>query len=86
MKKVKLNIQETLKYQREMIIEVPDDMTDGKLNQYLDIAQRKSQAAIDIGYILEDLDDEINIIENPDEDMDSPWDSDIMIDDFDYIK
>jgi hypothetical protein len=86
MKKVRLNIQETLRYQRQMIIEVPDSMTDDRLINFLDKAQRKAQAAIDIGFILEDFSSEINVIEQPDESTDSPWDSEIEIDDFDYIN
>jgi hypothetical protein len=85
MKKVKLSIQETLKYKRDMTIEIPDDMSEDKLNKFLDVAQRKAQAAIDITYILEDLSNEINVIDNPDESTDSPWDSEIEIDDFNYI-
>jgi hypothetical protein len=85
MKKVKLNIQETLKFQREMVIEIPDDMNEDKLNRFLDKAQMKAQAAIDISFILEDFSDEINVIELPDESCDSPWDTEIEIDDFDYL-
>jgi predicted nucleotidyltransferase len=85
MKKVRLNIQETLKYQREMVIEIPDDMSESTLNGFLDRAQRKAQAAIDISYILEDFSDEINTVEQPDESTDSPWDTEIEIDDFDFI-
>jgi predicted nucleotidyltransferase len=86
MKKVRISIQETLKFQREMVIEIPDDMPEDKLNNFLDKAQKKAQSAIDVSYILEDFSDEINVIENPDESCDSPWDSEIEIDDFDYIK
>ncbi|MDP4087360.1 MAG: hypothetical protein Q8934_22610 [Bacillota bacterium] len=86
MRKVRLSIQETLKYQRDMIIEIPDDMSESTLNSFLDKAQRKAQAAIDVGYILEDFNDEINVIEQPDESTDSPCDTEIEIDDFDFIK
>lgn len=86
MKKVRLSIQETLKYQRAMIIEIPDDMSEDKLNAYLDKAQRKAQAAIDVGYILEDFNDEIYVIEQPDESIYSPWATEIEIDDFDFVK
>jgi hypothetical protein len=85
MKKVRISIEENLRYQREMIIEVPDDMTEDKLNTILDKSQRRAQSAGDIPYIVESLNKDIKIVECPDEDLSSPWDSEIEIDDFDYI-
>jgi hypothetical protein len=85
MKKVRVSIQEILRYQRSMVIEIPDDMSEDKLNNILDKAQRKAQQAVDVMYIVEDLSDDINVLEVPDEDMSSPWDSEVEIDDFDYI-
>jgi hypothetical protein len=40
MKKVKLTIEETLKYEREVIIEIPDEMTNGEIESELDYAER----------------------------------------------
>jgi hypothetical protein len=85
MKRVRLSIQETLKFQRGMIIKVPDDMTEDKLNNILDKVQRKAQAASDIPFIIQDLNDDIEIATTPDESVDSPWDTEIEIDDFDYV-
>lgn len=42
MKKVKLTIEETLKYEREVIIEVPDEMTNGEIESELDYAERNA--------------------------------------------
>jgi hypothetical protein len=85
MKKVRVSIQEVLRYQRQVIIEIPDDMSEDKLNNILDKCQRKAQAASDVPFIIEDLNDDINVLEIPDESMDSPWDSEVEIDDFDYV-
>jgi hypothetical protein len=86
MKKVRLSIEETLRFQRQMIIEIPDDMTEDKLNNILDKAQRKAQSSSDLPFIIEDLNDQISVFQAPDENIDSPWDTDIEIDDFDYIN
>lgn len=85
MKRVRLSIQETLKFQRGMIIKVPDNMTEDKLNNILDKVQRKAQTASDIPFIIQDLNDDIEIATTPDKSVNSPWDTEIEIDDFDYV-
>jgi hypothetical protein len=85
MKRVVLKIQETLKFQRGMIIKVPDNMTENELNKILDIAQAKAYAPSDITFIIEDLEAGIEIATTPDESTDSPWDTEIEIEDFNYV-
>lgn len=86
MKKVEISIQEILRYERKAIIEIPDDMSEDKLNKIFNIAQRRADSAEDITYIIDALDNDIKIVEHPDVDLSSPWDSEIEIDEFDYIK
>jgi hypothetical protein len=86
MKKVKISIQEILRYERKAIIEIPNDMSEDELNNIFNIAQRRADSAEDITYIIDALDDDIRILEHPDGDLSSPWDSEIEIDEFDYIK
>lgn len=84
MKKYKLSIEETLKYNREMIIEVPDEMSESEFNKILDKVQRKTESADDISYALEKLN--IEVIQDVDSDLSSPSYQEIEIEEYDYIK
>jgi hypothetical protein len=83
-KKVTLSIMETLKYQREMIIEVPDEMLEAELNGILDEVQRRAQHVDDIASLIQECVSDIKIIETPDSSTNSPYDTEIEIDDM-YI-
>jgi hypothetical protein len=82
MKKVKLNVLETLKYQREIEIAIPDDMTEGELNEILNRAQRGS-----------DLDEFLHRLEGNgisfgvyDDDLSSPYGMEVECDDYTFIE
>jgi hypothetical protein len=40
---------------RNGYFEIPDDMPEDKLNNFLDKAQKKAQSAIDVSYILQKI-------------------------------
>lgn len=85
MKKVKLTIEETLKYEREVIIEVPDEMTNSEIESELDYAERNGgrEGAEGIVYSLRRRG-----MENPDgfdQDLYSPDSSEAEILDYEII-
>lgn len=83
MKSARLSICETLKYQREMIVKIPEEISESELNNWLDEAQRKAQHPEDVLYILQDFNKNIEAIEMPDNDFDSPYNTEIEIDELD---
>jgi hypothetical protein len=85
MKKIRISIQETLKYHHELIIEVPEGTTDDEIDKALTRSERMDNNARDVGYTLEKLlkAKEIEFIEN---DLGSPYDTEIEIDDFQEVK
>lgn len=86
MKTVKVSIEETLKYRREMVISVPDTMTDKELNKLLGGVERGSEQASDMPFEIQKLNPEIKVIESPDEDLDNPDDMSVEINDFNEVK
>jgi hypothetical protein len=82
MKRVVLKIQETLKYQREVPVMIPDDMDEGELNSALDSAQRGAESVDDIVRGLRRYGIEQN--EPYDTDLDSPDWSEAECDDYDF--
>lgn len=79
MEKLRLSVVETLKYQREMVIEVPDDMSDEALAAVLDAAESCVSSAEEFA---ENLDGHfgVRVVEKPDTDMDSPYHAEIESD------
>ncbi|MCY8609908.1 hypothetical protein G3M81_12425 [Bacillus paralicheniformis] len=86
MKKVALSINETLKYQRSMVIEIPDELSDEKLDALLDNAEREAEAPGDIPLLLGKIAPDIKILESPDESDESPYDTEIEIDDLHIVE
>lgn len=82
MKKVKLFIRESLKYNREMVIKVPEEMTETELNRLLDKVQRRADHVADLGYLFRD--EGMKISEWPDDDMSSPFDVELEIGDYEF--
>lgn len=85
MKKATLGIEETLRYKRSMVIEIPDEMTESELNNILDKVQAKADTASDIPYLIEKLKVGIVIKKMPDTDTSSPSYTDTEIEELDII-
>jgi hypothetical protein len=51
--KVKISITETLKYQEELIVIQPENMTDAEFEHILDGAEKQCNSADDMSYFLE---------------------------------
>lgn len=86
MKTVKVSIEETFKYRRQMIISVPDSMTEKELDRLLGKTERKAEQASDAPYAIKELNPEIIVVEFPNEDLDSPDFMSMEIDDFDIVE
>lgn len=86
MKTVKLFLEETLKYRREVVIGVPDTFTDKDLEQLFDKTTRESEQSADVPYVIERVNPEIAIIEYPDSDLDSPDQMEVEIEEWDTIE
>lgn len=84
MRKVILKITETLKYQREVPVEVPDFLSENDLNHALDHAQRSAESIDDM--VIELRRYGINQTASYDRDLDSPWDVEIECDDYEWIS
>lgn len=78
----RLELMETLKYQREMVIVLPEEKTDKELNSMLDSAEKQSESAFDVAHYLERHYD-IKVTEYPDQDLNSPYSAEVEIEDFD---
>jgi hypothetical protein len=76
---IKLSITETLKYQRQMTIDVPENMSEQTLNSILTEAERYTFSAGEFADKLDDCNG-ITVIERPDEDMSSPYDAEVESD------
>lgn len=85
MKKVVLKIQETLKYNREVPILIPDEMTEKEFNRILDNAQRGAESVDDIVYHLKHSGAGIKQTEPYDTDLDSPDYEEVECDDYEFI-
>lgn len=77
MKKVKLQIEENLRYTRFMTIEVDSEISDDHLNNILDNAQRKSEFPDELSYSLEKQG--IKVLKDVDSDLSSPDNCEIEI-------
>lgn len=87
MKKVELTINETLKYERKMEIEIPDKMTEDELNQLLNNVESKHpEGASDVSIIIQRLNKDIKITSYSSETYQSPYSSDVEIEDFEIIE
>ncbi|ELK38792.1 hypothetical protein D478_27846 [Brevibacillus agri BAB-2500] len=83
MKQVILNVTETLRYTREVKVEIPEQMTESELNNALDAAQRGEYMS-EFVYVLERKG--LKLIEPVDEDMSSPDWSEIECDDYKFVE
>lgn len=83
MKKVTLKVDEILKYTREVVIEVPDDMTEEDLNNALDEAQRRADCVEDFVSRLT-RNSEIVAKEPWDDSTDSPDSVEVECDDYEW--
>jgi len=77
--KVRLQINEVLKYQREAVVEIPDTIPISEFNMILDEAQRQASFAEDVTDFLEDNYPEISAIERLHVSEDGPWGSEVEI-------
>lgn len=86
MKKYKLTVNETLRYSRELVIEIPTDVTLGQIDEVLNRAERGyADTAEDVGFMLIQAFTNAKIVENVDRDFSSPVDTDIEITELDEI-
>ncbi|MCY9339802.1 hypothetical protein MOF28_15710 [Bacillus haynesii] len=76
MKKKAIKFEETLKYDRSMVIEVPNDMTEDELDQILERIECEAQSVGDIPFL---INKDVKVVEAPDENSDSPSDTKIEI-------
>ncbi|MGG3873207.1 hypothetical protein [Brevibacillus laterosporus] len=70
MRKVRLTIEETLRYTRDMVIEIPDDMGVKGLGNLLNRTENNADSAEDFQEILKQQG--VNVLKGPDSFMDSP--------------
>lgn len=84
MKKVIVTITEKLEYNREIIVGVPDDMTEEQFGKLLDQVQHGLDHAEDVACGLNRLNKDIKIIEQVDNDLSSPDDVEVEIFDYDF--
>lgn len=85
MRKVKLMVTETLKYEREIIVEVPDDVCETKLEGLLDVADRAGYADGVDGFVRAL---ERRGVQNPDgydTDLSSPSSYEAECDDYEFL-
>lgn len=77
-KKIKLDIEETLKYHRSVFIEVPEDIPEGALYAVLDDAEKTSSSGQDVSYVLEKT-KWLKVLERSDNDYRSPFSVEVEI-------
>lgn len=84
MKKVKLMVTEELKYEREVIAEAPDGMTDDQLEKALDRAQSGADSVDEFVGLLS----RFGIVVNDawDDSMNSPDFGEVECDDYEWIS
>lgn len=78
--KLKIEFEETLKYRREMIVETDRDRNDPTLNGVLTSIERNADFGGDVPILFEKKG--FKVVEMPCEDLDSPSDSEIEIDNY----
>ncbi|MEC1177639.1 hypothetical protein P9B03_04010 [Metasolibacillus meyeri] len=83
MKKVTIEFIETLSYNREIIIEVPNDVTERELDKFLNAVERGADYAGDVPFLLAKHIQGAVIVDPPCEDLDSPDRSEIEFQSFD---
>ncbi|MCY9760913.1 hypothetical protein M5X06_18695 [Paenibacillus alvei] len=83
MRKVKLTIRETLVYEREAIVLMPDGIP-GSINDQLDNAERRSDSASEVVYELGN--NGCEIVENVSRDMDCPVSEEVEIIDYEFLE
>lgn len=66
-------VEETLKYDREVVIEVPDDMDEDDLDDVLDTAERTIRSYGDIDYLYSALEShDVKVVQRADDDTHYP--------------
>ncbi|MCC3380714.1 hypothetical protein ACFQ5D_10820 [Paenibacillus farraposensis] len=83
MKKVLLTVMETLKYEREIVVEIPDEMTDEQLEKALNKAEQNFGGVSDFLYDLKPYG--ITNSSGFDESTDSPADMEAECTDYERI-
>ena len=87
MQKVAIQIEETLRYEEEIVVIQPKGMSDGEFEQILSLAERKNRytgGASDLAMILENLG--IKVVEQTSSFPDSPRHSEMEIIDVRNVK
>lgn len=79
MKKINLSLEETFKYRREVVIELPDTITEKELERLISKAERESELASDVPHMIKRINPEVVIVEYVDDDMDCPNDMEVEI-------
>ncbi len=77
-KKIKLEIEEILKYHRSMLVEVPEDLPKDVLDDVLDEAEKTASSGQDVSYALEKIEG-LKVLEHADDDLRSPHSAEIEI-------
>jgi hypothetical protein len=85
--KVRLTIEETLKYQEEIIVEQPDTMSDGEFEGILVKAERESReyGVEDLAFVLSEKYG-LKIVDSSKNFPDSPRDNELEIIDVSNVK
>lgn len=82
--KYTITVEEVLTYNREFTIDIPDDMSEGKLNSILDHAQEQANKYEDFSSIYYALEDhKIKILEYADDDTHCPTKAEFEITEMD---
>lgn len=82
MRKVKIKIRETLVYEREAVVLMPDGIP-GSINDQLDNAERWSDSASEVVYELGN--NGCEIVENVSHDMDCPERTEVEVTDYEIL-
>lgn len=83
MKKVKLTIRETLVYEREAVLLMPDEIP-GSINELLDAAERRSDVAGEVTYYLSR--NGCEIVDDVSLDLDCPDSNEVEVVDYEFME
>lgn len=73
MKKFKIEVEETLRFRKEIVISVPDEMSDGMFETLIGGVERQADTVADIPYILAGTTGgDVKVLKLPDNEYSSP--------------
>lgn len=83
MKTVTLFLEETLKYKREVVIRVPDSVTEKEVEQLINKAMMDTEKSTDVPYAIKKINPGIVVTKLPSKELDSPDAMEVDIKDWD---